>query len=59
MWHFIYVCIHFNMPLTFAFLEHLLHVRRFPFQRLHMFPLFVLELAQLGGEGGGLIRVEK
>ena len=41
--------------LTFSLLKHLLHVGSFPLQCLHMLPLLVLQLAQLGGEGGGLV----
>ena len=41
--------------LTFSLLKHLLHVGCFPLKCLHMFPLLVLELAQLRGEGGGLV----
>ena len=41
--------------LTFSLLKHLLHVGGFPLQCLHMLPLLVLQLAQLGGEGGGLV----
>ena len=38
--------------LTFPFLEHLLHIGGLSLQVLHMFPLFVLKLAQLAGEAG-------